>query len=485
MSDNGSRTATSFAWSFLEQFGSRAIQLLVQVILARILSPDTFGVLAILLVVTQICDSIAQSGLGMALIQKPDASERSYSTAWWLSLMFSLILYGIIFVAAPSIADFYSMDGIDLYLRVLGLVVVFNSANSIQRSYLQRSMDFRSIFHASTVAALISGVTGVVIALLGGKLWALVVQTLLQSIFICVFMWAQLPWKPSFVFDVRQAKELFTYGWKICVTGVLNVFYSGVSELILGRTTSTEQLGYYSQGRKYPVVAISVMTNSIANVLFPSFAEAKRDMPLLRRRLHEAITLGTFIVVAVSMWLAAIAEPVVRIVLTEKWLACTPIFMLTCAANSVLMLQLVNLRAYMALGDSSLYMRLQIVKVLGGGACIWLTAAVSHDIYVTADVTFLVNILSVIFVDMLPARRMYGYGAFDQLKDTIPTFVLGAASLSSGLFACGLIANEWIRLLVGTFAFAAVYLGGAKLLRFPQLLRLVDLSRDFVGRLLP
>ena len=387
--DDSKKTTVSFVWSFLEQGGSKAILLLVQIILARLLSPEAFGVLAILLVVTQVSDSIAQSGLGMALIQKSDSSDGSYSTAWWLSLSLAAALYIVVFLAAPAISVFYGMPDLVAYLRVLGLIVFFNSANSIQRSFLQRSLNFKSIFAATTLAAFASGVAGIVMAFLEFGVWALVAQSLLQSAFTCIVMWVMVSWKPTFDFEAGEAKSLFGYGWKICITGILNVFYSGISELIIGRACSAGELGLYSQGRKYPQAAIGVMSNSIANVLFPMFSAIKDDASELRKAIRRGLKLGTFVVAPMSLLAAVIAEPLVTLLLTEKWLACVPIFQLTCVSNALLMLQLVNLRAYMALGDSGLYMRLQIIKVLGGGAVIWVTALLTKDIYATACDNFI------------------------------------------------------------------------------------------------
>ena len=475
-------TTKSFAWSFLEQGGSKLIQMVVQIILARILSPDAFGVLAILLVVTQITDSVAQSGFGMGLIQKSDADALSYTTAWWFSLALAAVMYVIVFVSAPVVATMYSMDGLDTYLRVLGLIVFTNSANSIQRSYLQRSMDFRSIFRASTVSAVLSGLVGIGLALSGAGVWALIAQSLSQSVFTCITMWLQVNWKPSLSFDRRQARELFSYGWEICVTAILNVFYQGISELILGMTSSAEQLGFYSQGRKYPAAVIAVMNNSIANVLFPSFAEVQSDRVALTRRIKDALSLGTFIVVPTSFLFAVTAEPLVEILLTDKWIACVPIFQLTCVSNAFLIMQLVNLRAYMALGDSALYLRLQIIKVLGGGAVIWVTAALSHDIYLTAWATCIVQIASVLFVDVPPAKRMHGYGALAQVRDLLPTFALAAASSAAAATVGMAQLNACTELLLQCVSFCAVFLTGARLLRFPQLEKAVSIVRGALGR---
>lgn len=472
----------SFIWSFLEQIGSKAIQMVVQIILARLLSPEAFGVLAILLVVTQITDSIAQSGLGTALIQKSDADGNSYSTAWWLSLGLALLLYVVLFFGAPTFAAFYNMPELTMYLRVLGLIVFFNSANSIQRSFLQRTMNFKSIFAATTVAAFGSGVIGIAFALFGFGVWALVIQSLLQSVFICIVMWVRVSWKPSFIFKKTEAKALFGYGWKICVTGIFGVFYNGISELIIGRACSSGELGLYSQGRKYPHAAIGVMSNSIANVLFPMFSAIKSNAEALHAAIKRGLTLGTFIVAPISLLAAAAAEPIVALLLTEKWLDCVLVFQLTCISNSILMLQLVNLRAYMALGDSALYMRLQIIKVLGGGAIIWITAAVTHDIYATAWANFFVGIASILFVDMPPAKRLHGYSALQQLKDVLPIFLLSFAAFIAGL-AVQLIGLSYVfELLCQCAVYTAVYLGGAKLFRFKELSEVTSLAQELAHK---
>lgn len=417
----------------------------------------------------------------MALIQKSDADDRSYSTAWWLSIGLAAALYLAVFFGAPVISSFYDMPDLVTYLRVLGLIVFFNSANSIQRSFLQRSMNFKGIFVATTVAAIASGVAAIALAFAGFGIWALVAQSLLQSVFICIVMWTQVSWKPRFVFDVAEAGDLFGYGWKICITGILNVLYTGISELVLGRACSSGELGLYSQGRKYPTAAIGVTSNAIANVLFPMFSSIKDDAGVLRDAIRRGLTLGTFIVAPISLLAAVAAEPLVAIFLTDKWLACVPIFQLACISNTILMLQLVNLRAYMALGNSSLYMRLQIIKVLGGGAIVWITASLTHDIYMTAWVNFFVGIVSILFVDAAPAKRQHGYSALRQIKDVLPILTLSLAAAAAGSGVRLLNLGYVPELFVQCFTFALVYLGGAGLFKFKELSETVSLMRRLTG----
>lgn len=474
-----SSNATSFVWSFLEQGGSKVIQLVVQIVLARLLSPEAFGVLAILLVVTQIADSVAQSGLGMALIQNSNSTDKSYSTAWWLSIGLAVVLYIAIYIGAPVIASFYKMTDLVNYLRVLGLIIIFNSANSIQRSFLQRTMNFKGIFAATTFAALASGIAGITLASLGYGVWSLVVQSLLQSVFICGVMWFQISWKPTLVFEINEARELFSYGWKICVTGILNVLYSGISELVIGRACSAGELGLYSQGRKYPQAAIGVMSNAIANVLFPLFSAIKNDPAVLHSAIKRGLRLGTFIVAPMSLLAAVVAKPLVAILLTEKWLECVPVFQLTCLTNVLLILQLVNLRTYMALGDSALYMRLEIFKAVLGGALVWFVAALTRDIYATAVANLVSVALSILFIDIAPAKRTHGYSALDQIKDILPVILLSSCAAVAGLAVQLMKLGYASELAVQCIVFAIVYLGGAKILKFKELSETVSLFRGF------
>ncbi len=477
-----SNTLKALVWSFLEQSGSKIILLLVQIVLARILSPDAFGILAILLVVTQIADSVAQSGLGMALIQKTDSSNTSYSTGLWLSLSIALVLYSLIFISAPVIAEFYQMPDLVDYLRILGLIVIVNSANSIQRSYYQRMMSFKAIFKATTISAVVSGAIGIVLAITGFGVWSLIAQSLLQSMFTCLIMLFQGGWMPSFVFDMGEAKHLFSYGWKICITGILNVLYSGVSELIIGRSCSVSDLGIYSQGRKYPQAAIGVLGNSIANVLFPFLSAIKKDSAALKTKIKEALLLGSFIIVPISFLFAVIAEPLIVLLLTDKWLSCVPIFQLACLSNSVLILQLVNLRTYMALGNSALYLKLQIIKVLIGGGMICGTAYFTHDIYATAVATFLSGTLSVFAVDLIPAKRMHGYGALSQLHDVFKFYLLSAISSVVTISIDFLNVSYLLKLLLQCVVFISIYLLGAKIFHFEELERGIGLIKGLFER---
>ncbi len=455
---------TSFVWSFLEQGGVKVINLVVQIVLARLLDPEAFGVLAILVVVINVADAVAQSGMGSALVQRSDVNADSYTTAFWLSEAVALVMYLVIFSTAPAISTFYKMPELVTYLRVMGLVLLTNSANSVQRSYLQKGMDFKSLFRTNTFAALASGLVGVGAALVGLGVWALVLQTMSLSIFACLALLRVVPWKPTFTFRRDQARSLFSYGWAMAATGIINVIYSGISELILGRTVSSGQLGLYSQGRKWPTAAISAGSNAIQNVMFPALAERKDNPDEFRHAMRRALVVGTYVMAPLSMCIAAMGEPLVLLLLGDKWRACVPVFQAACVANFPMMLMLVNLRAYMALGDSRLYFRINIIKIAIGTIAIGGTALATGNIYSVAYVTAVYTVLTVFFVDMVPAKRKTGLGWAEQMRLVLPTLALSMGSMIATVLIGRLALGTGAMLVVQMVCFGAIYFGSSAML---------------------
>lgn len=470
----------AFSWSFLEQAGSKAVALVVQIALARILVPEDFGILAILLVVVNIADVIAQSGFGMALIQRTDVDDSSYTTTFWISVGISISILILLWFIAPVLQVFYRLDGLASYLRIISIVVIFNAFNAIQRSYLQRRMDFKSLFRVSLVATIASGAIGIACALYGMGVWALVAQTILQSAISCAGLLVVVPWKPRLLFNKGQAKSLFSYGWKLSVTGILNVLYTGLSELVIGRACSPADLGYYSQGRKYPNAVIMVLTNSIQNVIFPALSLAKQNHQEFMHKMKQMLILGTFVIAPISFLFAVAAEPVVAIVLTEKWLPCVFIFQMACLSNAVIILQIANLRAYMALGHSGLYLKLNFIKCIAGAFVICSVSIITRDVNVVAATVCVFSFGAVIFVDLHPAKRLLDFGWLKQLENVFPTYVLCIVS-SIPAYLINLI--DWpygAKLVAQIVVFAGVYVGCAKIARRPELHQ----SREIIRRLI-
>lgn len=475
------RLLSSFFWSFLEQGGTRIVSLILQIVLARILMPEAFGVMAILLVLIEVANTIVQSGFGAALIQRQEATDRSFTTAFWLSLCFAAVLYSIVFFAAPALAAFYGMADLSIYLRVLALILFVEAFNSIQRSYLQKEMHFRALFNSNIAASIGSGVVGVTLALLGFGVWALVAQALSQALLACFVMLIQVPWRPSFHFETTEARALFSYGWKICVTGILNTLYLGLSELILGKVCSPADLGVYSQGRKWPNAAISMVSNALQNVFFPAFAEIQSDKEALRGAIQKAVVVGSYLIMPTALFVAVAAEPLVALLLTEKWLACVLVFQLVCVQNLGLMLGIVNLRAYMALGHSGLYLKLQLIKVLSGLVIISGIAILLHNIYWVALAACVHGLLCV-FIDLAPAKRMHGLGSLSQIRSVMPTLFVALLAAGLALVPLAFDISYALQLLLQIAIYVGVYLACSRVFKLRGLQECFTILSDLRSR---
>lgn len=451
--------------------------MIVEIVLARLLVPEMFGVMAILLVFVNVADVVAQSGLGVALVQRQDTTDLSYTTAFWLSLGIALVLYLFIVLAAPLIAAFYQMEELPVYIRVLALVLFFKAYNSIQRSFLQKRMQFRALFISNTVAVLIAGVFGICLAFFDFGVWALIAQTLTQGACACWLMFVQISWKPVFQFDPTEAKRLFGYGWKICISGVFGKLYTGLSDLIIGKACNATDLGYYSNGSKWPNAGMGAFSNALENVLFPAFASINSDVSALRAVVKKAIIVGTYIMVAVSFFLIISADPLIRLLLTDKWIPSVLVFQLICFGCSLNMLQIANLRAYMALGDSGLYMRLQIIKVVSGMVIMSATAVLTANIYWVAAASAVVAVLNVIVVDLHSAKSMFGLSRWDQVKMVVPYYALGVCA---GIFAYPIIyigLPEIATVLLQFLVFGFIFVGISKLLKMEGYIEFVAALR--------
>ena len=450
---------SSFSWSLLEQSGSKAVGLLIQLVLARILTPQVFGELAILLVVANIVDALAQSGFGSALIQKSDPTERDYSTIFWLGIAFSTALYFVIILISPLLSRLYGIDQMTALLAVLALRLFPNVLNSIQRAHLQRSMQFRAIFISNILANVLSGLAGILVAALGGGIWALILQNVLQSLISCIVMKMQVPWAPALQFDSSEAWNLFSFGWKISATTVLDTIYNGASEMLIGKVCTVSDLGLYSQGRKWPVAGISVMTNALQNVLFPALSQLKEDRSRLIALLKRSTVVGGYVVIPMGMFCSIASEPLVRLLLSDKWIASAPIFGITFLGSCFTFLQPLNLRAYMALGRSDLYLKLEIKKLSLLAIVVSTAALISQKIVVIAMCTTFTGIVNVVGLDLSEAKRTHGYGRCEQLRDVMPVLISGTVSCLPALIVMNLtsISSPLIQLTLLSFLYFISY----------------------------
>lgn len=474
------RTIGSLFWKMFEQGGAAIITLVVQIVLARILAPNEFGMLAIMLVFVNVGNVIVQSGLNTAVIQAPDVTERDYSTVFWMSLLVSLILYAAIFVGAPAVAAFYSMPAIVGPLRVLVLVLVINAYNAIQEAFVARRLEFNKTFRSTIAAGFVSGAIGIGVALTGGGIWALVVQQLLYQLCKTIFLAAQVSWRPRLVFDWDRAAVLFRFGWKLLASGLLEQCYQSLSDLIIGRIFTSDQLGYVSQGKKYPQALGSVLDGAIQPVMLSAVAHVQHDRDRVHRLVRRALKTSTFLIVPAMTLFGLSARPIVTLLLGGKWLPCVPFLQAYCFVYALLPIHSTNLQALSGVGRSDLFLRLEVIKKILGVSILCFNAFVLRSLTAIA-IGYMLSGVICTFINASPNKRVIGYSYLQQIRDIAPAFVLS--------FAAGLVAfpvsmlglSDFMTIVLQSLVMAIGYLGLAKLFHVEELAYLLSTIKEIVS----
>lgn len=479
--DLKSMTIRSFFWKLFEQGGASLVTIVVQVIMARLLPPSEFGVLAIMLVFVNVGNVIVQSGLNTAIIQAPDATEDDYSTVFWMSLAVSLVLYGALFLFAPSISEFYGMSQLVAPLRVLLLVLVVNSYNAIQEAIIARGLDFRKTFRATVCSGVASGAAGIAVALLGGGLWALVVQQLVQQVCKCLVLAAQISWRPRPVFRPSRALAFFRFGWKLLASGLLEQAYQGMSDLLIGKVFTSSDLGYVSQGKKYPYALGMLLDGAIQPVMLSATSRVQEDRALVKRLARRALKTSTFLVVPCMVLFALVADPLVRLLLGDAWAPSVVFLQMYCLVYAMLPIQTTNLQALNGMGRSDLFLRLEVIKKCVGIALLAFTALVLRSLYAIVA-GYIVSSVICTFVNASPNRKVIGYRYAEQVRDILPAFLLSAvAALVAWPFSL-LGLPGLVTVFVQAAVMLVVYCALARLFRVEEFEYLLETARRTMAR---
>lgn len=480
MSSIKEATVTSLLWKVMERGGNAVVQMAVQVVMARLLAPEQFGALAVMLVFVSLGNVIVQSGLNTALIQSPEADDADFSTVFWMSLAVSVALYAAIFLAAPSVAAFYAMPGIVWPLRALGLLLVVSAYNSVQVAKVTRDLQMRKVFRATMASVIFSAVSGIGAAVAGAGLWALVAQQLSYQLVNCVVLAFQVDWKPRMVFRAERARELFGFGWRLLASGLLEQGYQSLADLVVGKRFSPARLGLVSQGKKYPQAVGSMLDGAIQPVMLSAVSRVQDDRARVKRLVRRALKTSTFLIAPAMTLFACCAPSLVPALLGPQWAEAVPFMQVYCMVYALLPIHTTNLQALNGMGRSDLFLRLELVKKAYGIAALLFCALVLNDVRALVMSYLVTGVLST-FVNAWPNKRVIGYSYAEQVRDIAPAFLLsGAAALTAGLVgSAGL--GAWVTVLDQAGAFVLVYLGLAAALRLEAFTYLLRTARGFVS----
>lgn len=452
---SGNSVSASMIYKTLERYVVLAFQMFVQIVIARILSPSDYGIVAMMTVFISVATIFIQNGFNMALVQKRDADETDFSTALIVNLAIGLVLYIIIALLSPLIASFYNQPYIETCLPVLSLLLVFGSVNSIQIAIANRKMLFKNLFKCNVIASLLSGIAGIGAALLGWGVWALIIQQLTSSIALSIMLYLQQHWKPNWKFSGRSAKQLFSFGWKLLVAGLINQIYKELNSLVIGKKYTSSDLAFYTKGSQFPKYITSGIDSSIGSVMFSAFSKNQNNKLALHEQMKKTITINSYFVFPILAILGAAAEPIVKILLTEKWLPLVPYLQICCITFALHPLASTQMQAIAAVGRSDVRLKIEILKKAIG--ILLLLFAINYGPLWIAISAAIAGVIGVI-IGAIAGRITVGYPLKNLFTDIGPTFLI-TLFMTAAMMAVGQYPfNCYILLLIQTIVGCVIYL---------------------------
>jgi teichuronic acid exporter len=458
-------------WKVMENGGTQGIQFLVSILLARLLTPAESGEVMLIMIFITIGNVFVQSGFNTALIQKQKVDEEDYCSAFYISVGIAAALFIILFFTAPAIATFYGQPLFRPILRTLSVTLFFGAVTSVQSAAIARTMEFRKLCIASVFAALGSGVIGVAMAFRGYGVWSLAMQQFFYSFFLMASLSVLVTWRPRLLFSVQKARELFSYGWKILCSGLIDTIFTNVYGLVIGKIYNPAMMGQYSRGNQFPALIANNLGAAIQSVMLPAFSACQDDREKVKNMVRRSIVTSSYLVFPMMAGLMAVAEPMVKLLLTDRYLPCVPMLRLLCIAYATWPLHVANLQAINALGRSEIFLKLEIIKKAVSVTA--LIISIPFGIYTMVALRAVTDFICT-FINAHPNKKLLNYSFYEQWKDVTPSLLISAAM---GIAVYGvqyIIEGTFLTLIVQILVGVLVYAGLSWLFRLEAFLYLCN-----------
>lgn len=452
---NGKKIGSNVVWRFLEKIGASGVSFIVSIILARILDPTDYGTVALVTVIITVLNVFINSGMGTALIQKKNADELDFSTVFFFNIVMCTVLYFLMFFSAPLIASYYEIPELVKIVRVISLLLEISGLKNIQHAYVSKHLLFKRFFFATLFGTIVAAVIGIYMAYHGFGVWAIVAQELINAAIDTLILWITVKWRPKLQFSFLRLKSLLSYGWKILVSELLETVYARLVQLIIGKKYSSADLAYYNRGDTFPSHVVTSVNLSIDSVLLPVMSDRQDNSDSVKAVAKKAVKLSTYMMLPLMVGLFVCAEPLISVLLTDKWLPCVPFLRIMSFIYAFKTVHTTNLNAIKAVGRSDIIMKQQMVKKLFGivvmfGSMFFGTIAMAHGL-------ILIDIFAQI-VDAWPSKKLVGYSYFEQIKDILPNFLAACVMGVPVYLVTYLGINNILTLIIQVFLGGLIYL---------------------------
>ena len=448
------KTIKGTMWSAADAFLGQGVTFLVGIVLARLLSPDEYGLIGICLIFNTVLSGIVDSGFSNALIRKKDCTDDDYNTMFLTNLGFSIVLYCLLFVSSPLVAHFFGRQELTALVRATGLLLFFNALSITQVTILTKRIDFKTKTKASLISAILSGIVGIAMAYTGFGVWALVGQMLSKQLLYTLCLWVLNKWWPTLKFSVQSFRYMWGFGWKLLVSGLLNNIWNQLYQVVVGKFYSPATLGQYTRGREYASIFSSNLTSIIQRVSYPVLSEIQDDKQRMVEGYRRVIKMTMFITAICMIFLGAVAEPLIYCLIGPQWHEAASYLPLICISMSLYPLHAINLNMLQVLGRSDIFLYLEIMKKIIG--LVPICIGIFIDIYWMLVASILIGFVS-LYLNSWYTGKALGYTFWKQLRDIAPSFGIAFAIAISVYFFKYLPISNWlilpIQIAIGIIVF--------------------------------
>ena len=468
------KTVKGVFWSSVERFSVQGIQFLVMIIMARLLTPKDYGLVGMVAIFIAVAQSLVDSGFSQALIRKQNRTETDNSTVFYFNIVVGVLLYFILFAIAPWVADFYDSPELTALMRVVCLSVVFNSLVVVQRALLTVNIDFKTQAKASLTAAIVSGVIGIGMAYFGFSYWAIVAQQLVNLGLNTLLLWIFAHWRPRWTYSWSSFRELFTFGSKLMVSGLLDVIYRNMYLLVIGKVFTASSLGHYTRAHQFAEFPSSNLTGIIQRVTYPVLCQIQNDDERLALIYRRFLRVSAFFIFPLLVGLSAVAEPFILLLLKEQWLFASTLLQIICFGMMWYPIHAINLNLLQVKGRSDLFLKLEVIKKIMAVIILCITVPMG---LVAMCVGQIFSSIICLIINTHYTGKLIQVGFLRQMRDLLPTLLLSLTMWGVVYFIISFLTGSLLQLITGICVGVVYYIAFAFLFRFPELKELLSIIR--------
>lgn len=475
------KTVKGASWSFIDNIASQGITFLVGLILARLLTPEEYGLIGIITIFIAVFNSIVDSGFSNALIRKNDAKDIDFNTVFISNLIFSIVLFIILYICSPLISNFFNQPQLIPLLRVMGVIVIINAFAIIQRTILIKKVDFKTQTKVSLISSITSGVVGIGMAVSGCGVWSLVGQQISRQFLNTAFLWIYSNWYPKLQFSIQSFQDLFKFGWKLLVSGLIDTIWREVYQVIIGKCYSPATLGQYTRAHQFASICSSNLTTVVQRVSYPVLSSVQDDKVRLKNGYKRIIKVTMLITFTLMLGVAAVAKPMIITLIGKQWLPCVPFLQIICLQMMLYPLHAINLNMLQVQGRSDLFLKLEIIKkIIAIGP---LLLGIFVDIYWMLVGSVITGLIAY-YLNAYYSGPFLNYSIKEQVKDILPSFGV-AVVMAVPVFAMSFIPlNTFILLPLQILVGATITIGICEAIKLPEYSDLKGIAMPVINKII-